>query len=480
MEHVRFFVLFILVMSSIVVYVNRTNLNIAIVDMTIKHEYNVNISGCPVSPYNTTESTSLSTNIMLFKAIDETGSKGKKYEWDQSTQGTILGSFFYTYFLFQVPSGMLAERFGGKYVILFALIGSTLGSVLTPFIAHFHVSILCLTRAFMGMCQAGFFPASFGIACKWMPLKERSFAFAIIELGSNIGSVLTFYAAGYIINNWGWPLLFYVAAVAAGLMSIAHFFLVNNEPRNHPCMSPGEFAIIQDGQEEDQNTIKGKKIPWIGILTNKPVIAAITFKFSYIWMFSLFYLEMPKYLHEILHEDIVGNGQTNAIINILATMSLASTGYASDRIIERKWLGRTATRKTFALFNGFGYALVVALIPSIGCHIRKLKILLFTSAILQGFNAGSSIPIVSEMSQNFPSLLYAILNMVAMSTGFLVPYFVGRVLDTTDDQIRGWNIIFYASSSILAVATVFYLIFARAERQKFDEIDGERTSDTAI
>lgn len=480
MRHVRFLLLVIMVTSSVIVYVNRTNLNIAIVSMTKQHETTSNVSGCPIEhPIETPvmpddNGTTPAPRSILLNAITETNREDdKKYDWDQSTQGLVLGSFFYSYFVFQVPSGMMAERFGGKHVMLLALIGSAFGSLITPFIADLHFSVLCVVRAFVGFCQSGFFPASFGIACKWMPLKERSFAFAVIEVGSNIGSVLTFYAAGYIITAWGWPVLFHVASGSAIVMTLVSFFMVRNEPTNHPLIENEELEIIRSGQEDAPVALAKKKIPWKGILTNKSVIAATIFKFSYIWMFSLFYLEMPKYLHEVLHEDIVHNGQTNAIINILVMVSVAGTGYASEKVIEWRWLTRTATRKSFALFNGFGYALVVAFIPSVGCHLVGLKVLLYTSALLQGFNAGSSIPIVSEMSQNFPSLLYSILNMAAMATGILVPSFVGWILDSTEDQIHGWNIIFYTSSAILAVATVVYLVFAKAERQQFDMIEDE-------
>ena len=515
MRGVRYLVTGILVVASIVTYINRTNLNIAIVDMTVKHDLGANVSGCPlpsVDPWSegnettstTTTTTTLppvSTHAYRMMVItssgvgDEGGGGGgsgsdKKYDWDQSTQGTVLGSFFYTYFLFQVPSGMLAERFGGKYVVLAGAIGSFIGSLLTPFVTDLHVSVICILRALMGMCQAGFFPASFGIACKWMPLKERSTAFAIIEVGSNIGSVLTFYAAGHIINSYGWPVLFYFAAGASGIMALVLAFVIRNDPKNHPCIDQLELDHIEANQPEseamrevvtsDHISEDGEKkrkapakVPWIGILTNVPVIAALTFKFAYIWMFSLFYLEMPKYLHEVQHENIVDNGQANAIFNILATISVTSTGFLSDQVISRGWLGRTMTRKVFALFNGFGYALVVACIPIVGCNITHVKALIYVSALLQGFNAGSSIPIDSEMSRNFPSLLYSIRNMAAMSTGFLVPFFVGRVLQTIDDQVYGWNVIFFTSSGILAAATLFYLACAKAERQDFDILPHE-------
>ncbi len=40
------------------------------------------------------------------------------FTWDSSTQGIILGSFFYGYILTQIPGGWLATKFGGKRIFL--------------------------------------------------------------------------------------------------------------------------------------------------------------------------------------------------------------------------------------------------------------------------------------------------------------------------------------------------------------------------
>ena len=37
--------------------------------------------------------------------------------WEKSIQGHILGSFFYGYLISQIPGGLLAERFGAKWII---------------------------------------------------------------------------------------------------------------------------------------------------------------------------------------------------------------------------------------------------------------------------------------------------------------------------------------------------------------------------
>ena len=40
-----------------------------------------------------------------------------EFNWNEETQGYVLGSFFYGYILTQVPGGWLASKFGGKKLI---------------------------------------------------------------------------------------------------------------------------------------------------------------------------------------------------------------------------------------------------------------------------------------------------------------------------------------------------------------------------
>jgi MFS family permease len=47
-------------------------------------------------------------------------------------QGIVLASFFYGYVTTQLPGGMLAERFGGKRLLLFGIFWTSVLTILTP------------------------------------------------------------------------------------------------------------------------------------------------------------------------------------------------------------------------------------------------------------------------------------------------------------------------------------------------------------
>lgn len=57
---------------------------------------------------------------------------GVKFDWSQKEQGLILSSFFVGYIVTHIPGGLLAQQFGGKYVMAIGIFVSALLTLVTP------------------------------------------------------------------------------------------------------------------------------------------------------------------------------------------------------------------------------------------------------------------------------------------------------------------------------------------------------------
>ena len=73
--------------------------------------------------------------------------------WEKSIQGHILGSFYYGYFVSQIPGGLLAERFGAKWVITGSMGLSTATTLLTPVASHASYILLIVLRVLCGIAS---------------------------------------------------------------------------------------------------------------------------------------------------------------------------------------------------------------------------------------------------------------------------------------------------------------------------------------
>jgi fucose permease len=61
------------------------------------------------------------------------------FNWEKSIKDTILSSFFWGYVVLQIPAGMLAGRFGGKFLVFGAMACTGVVNLLVPLAAN-HVS----------------------------------------------------------------------------------------------------------------------------------------------------------------------------------------------------------------------------------------------------------------------------------------------------------------------------------------------------
>ncbi|VDO55403.1 unnamed protein product, partial [Haemonchus placei] len=91
----------------------------------------------------------------LFLYNDDFQVEGE-FEWSKTTQGHILGAFFWGYLGSQVLGGYLASRFGGKRVILVTILGASLLTLASPVAARTHAYILAGLRVAIGFLQVLF------------------------------------------------------------------------------------------------------------------------------------------------------------------------------------------------------------------------------------------------------------------------------------------------------------------------------------
>ena len=93
----------------------------------------------------------------------------EQFGWSEQTKGLVLSSFFLGYMLFQVPSGWLANRIGGKFVLGFAVVWWSVFTILTPLAAALSLPILLATRVAMGLGEAAMYPSAYNLFARWVP-----------------------------------------------------------------------------------------------------------------------------------------------------------------------------------------------------------------------------------------------------------------------------------------------------------------------
>lgn len=83
-----------------------------------------------------------------------------------------------------LPGAMLAERIGGKSVLVTGLASTVLLTLLTPISVSFgDAYALIIIRALIGSFQGGMWPAVSTILAAWVPKNERGFLASLVFCG---------------------------------------------------------------------------------------------------------------------------------------------------------------------------------------------------------------------------------------------------------------------------------------------------------
>lgn len=112
---------------------------------------------------------------------------------DDAQVGYLMSAFLVAYGCFQVPGGLLGDRFGGRHVLAILVLawslltGAVALAVFLPHVAALPFVFLLVLRFLFGMFQAGGFPTLGRVIADWMPVTERGFAQGAIWMFSRWG-----------------------------------------------------------------------------------------------------------------------------------------------------------------------------------------------------------------------------------------------------------------------------------------------------
>ncbi|WP_405563844.1 MFS transporter [Streptomyces sp. NBC_01180] len=143
---------------------------------------------------------------------------GKEFSLDLRQQGLVVSVFFVAYAAFQIPGGMLADRFGAKRVTCWALLAWSLCTALTGLAWSF--AALLLVRLVFGAAEGVFPAAATKALVERTAVAERMGAQGTIMSSNALAAVAAPLAVPPLAAAFGWRWAFFAAA---GLGVLVHF-----------------------------------------------------------------------------------------------------------------------------------------------------------------------------------------------------------------------------------------------------------------
>jgi ACS family sodium-dependent inorganic phosphate cotransporter len=172
---------------------------------------------------------------------------------DAGDKGRLLSAIAAGYLLTQVPGGAMADRFGAKRVISYALASSASLCFMIPFAAdNYGLPGVWCTIAMMGAAQGPLFPTSTVYLSRWLPKQgkdgadEKAWGTTMLDLGVTVGSMVVLPVANALAETVGWRQAYRCVALAGFAFVAAWNFFAAEEPSKCRLISGEELKFLNE------------------------------------------------------------------------------------------------------------------------------------------------------------------------------------------------------------------------------------------
>lgn len=251
--------------------------------------------------------------------------------------GTITTVFLLAYTFAQVPVGMWIDKVGTRVGFTYSVIGWSIAAVMHAFVVG-PVS-LAIARAFLGVTEAGNWPAGTKAVASWFPQKRRAFAMAVFDSGSAIGAVLAPPLVAFLALKYGWRAAFVVTGLL-GFIWMIGWLWIYYAPHEHPKLTVGERdeVLRELGVGRPKPPVFGAALRRILHERQLWGLMATRLMATPVWWFYVFWL--PDYLSKGRGFSLKEIGFYGWIPYLTVDFGKMLGGAASDALIAR---GRSAT-----------------------------------------------------------------------------------------------------------------------------------------
>jgi MFS family permease len=372
--------------------------------------------------------------------------------------GAGAGIFFLGYFFFEVPCNIALQKVGAKYwlgpiMIVWGLVSAC--TMLVKGAGEFY-----LVRFVLGVVESGFFPGVILYLTFWYTRKHRAKMVAAFMTAVPLSGVIGGPISGWLLDKMssvgglrGWQWLFLCEAVPSILAGLVTMFFLADGPRKAKWLKDTEKDLLCRRLDEEE-AVKKAHAPGHHTLTD-------AFRSTKVWLLCLVYFGfvmgnygisfwLPQIVKDTLTKDPFQIGLLTTIPWAVGAIAMVVVGHHSDVTGERRWhigLAGIVCATAFALSG----------LPNISGALGLAALTIATAGNSCAYSTFWSLP-TSILSGTAASAGIAWINSVGNLAGYLSPYLVGKVRDTTHSMTLALLILAFSS---LVSACITLAVFKR-------------------
>ncbi len=357
--------------------------------------------------------------------------------------------FFIGYFIFEVPSNLLLDRFGASR--WFARILISWGAVTVALAYTQNATMFYILRFLLGACEAGFFPGVLYLLTLWYPSVYRGrmvglfmiFSAFANAIGAPLGGVLLDLNGLYGVAGWQW--VFLVTGIPAILAGFVTLLYLPDLPSKATFLDDTEKKWLKDRLAVENSGMEQNAADGFKALVNPRVLLMAL---CYIG-FPLAAYGLSYWLPTIVKNFGVSN-TTNGFLNIIPWLLVAIVLYVVPAAADR-----AESKTPYIVVPALVGAVSLVLSAVIPDHTLQF---VFLSIAAAGIFAGQ--PVFWSLPSRFlqgagAAAGLAAINSVGNLGGFVAQNVVPWIKDATGSTIA--PMFFLAACLVIAVLLVLVI-----------------------
>jgi MFS family permease len=249
--------------------------------------------------------------------------------------------FFFSYFLFEVPSNLALQKFGARKWIARIMVTWGLVSACTAFVQG--QNSLFAMRFLLGAAEAGFFPGVVLYLTYWFPAAYRARIVAIfmvaVPMGSFIGSPISalLLQSDGLLGMRGWHWLFLMEGIPTVVLGIVCLFFLTDRPEQAKWLSESERNWLISRLEKERSERKTSVRPSLWqLFRSKEVLGMALVCSAASAAGSVLGVWQPQLLKSF-GLTVMQTGLVSSVPYAIAALLMVVWGRHSDKMGERRW-----------------------------------------------------------------------------------------------------------------------------------------------
>lgn len=371
--------------------------------------------------------------------------------------GFGAGLFFIGYFIFEVPSNLLLERYGARR--WFARILITWGAITVCMALVQGAYSFYAMRFLLGAAEAGFFPGVLYYITRWYPVRHRGKVLGFFILSQPIALMVTGPLAGALLGMngiaglAGWQWLFIIIGLPAILLAWPTLKLLPDRPRDARWLAEADRDWLSSELEKDRKEYGQTEHanPLRALTDRRVLLLALLYLPSTLSTYGLG-LWLPTLVHQFGGSDLT-TGFISAVPYIFGVIGLLIVPRSSDRLNDR-----------------YGHLTVLYILGSVGLFLSAWlasPVLQLMALCLTAFSLFSVTAIFWVLPGRFltgasAAAGIALINSFGNLGGYIGPFGIGALKQYTGTLSSG---LYFLSAVLISGVLLTWIVYTHLEKK---------------